>query len=73
MSTPGWLQSGLKVTSRSSRRPRRRSAVDRCSFHWVEDGQPLAQPRLVADGAVKSGRYVSGVVDLVVGEGSLGQ
>ena len=34
-----------------------------------EDGQPLAQPRLVADGDVKGGRYVSGVVDLAVGEG----
>jgi hypothetical protein len=33
-----------------------------------EDGQPLAQPRLVTDGDVKGGRYVSGVVDLVVGQ-----
>jgi hypothetical protein len=32
-----------------------------------EDGQALAQPRLVVDGDVKGGRYVSGVVDLVVG------
>ncbi|QUQ65819.1 hypothetical protein JJ691_35440 [Kutzneria sp. CA-103260] len=28
----------------------------------VEDGTPLAQPRLVTDGDVKGGRYVSGVV-----------
>ena len=34
-----------------------------------EDGQPLSQPRLVVDGDVKGGRYVSGVVDLVVGQG----
>lgn len=34
-----------------------------------EDGAPLAQPRLVADGDVKGGRYVSGVVDLYVGTG----
>lgn len=33
----------------------------------AEDGQLLAQPRLVADGDVKGGRYVSGVVDLVIG------
>jgi hypothetical protein len=33
-----------------------------------EDGQPLAQPRLVTDGDVKGGRYVSDVVDLVVGQ-----
>jgi len=31
-----------------------------------EDGQPLAQPRLVVDGDVKGGRYVSDVVDLVI-------
>jgi hypothetical protein len=31
-----------------------------------EDGQALAQPRLVADGDVKGGRYVSGVVDIYV-------
>ncbi len=35
----------------------------------VENGAALAQPRLVADGDVKGGRYVSMVVDLVVGEG----
>jgi hypothetical protein len=35
-----------------------------------EDGQPLAQPRLIVDGDVKGGRYVSGVDDLVIGEGS---
>ncbi|HUA04194.1 MAG TPA: hypothetical protein VMB27_09835 [Solirubrobacteraceae bacterium] len=35
-----------------------------------EDGTPLAQPRLVTDGDVKGGRYVSGVVDLVVGQGA---
>ncbi|HUA70186.1 MAG TPA: hypothetical protein VMA96_03870 [Solirubrobacteraceae bacterium] len=34
-----------------------------------EDGQAPAQPRLVVDGDVKGGRYVSGVVDLVVGQG----
>jgi len=33
-----------------------------------EDGQALPQPRLVVDGDVKGGRYVSGVVDLVVGQ-----
>ena len=33
-------------------------------------GGALAQPRLVTDGDVKGGRYVSGVVDLVVGQGS---
>jgi hypothetical protein len=32
-----------------------------------EDGVALTQPRLVTDGDVKGGRYVSGVVDLVVG------
>jgi hypothetical protein len=36
----------------------------------VENGATLAQPRLVTDGDVKGGRYVSMVVDLVVGEGS---
>lgn len=35
----------------------------------VENGAPLAQPRLVTDGDVKGGRYVSMVVDLVVGQG----
>ena len=34
-----------------------------------EDGTALAQPRLVADGDVKGGRYVSGVVDIYVGTG----
>jgi hypothetical protein len=34
-----------------------------------EDGVALAQPRLVTDGDVKGGRYVSGVVDLYVGAG----
>jgi hypothetical protein len=34
------------------------------------DGVPLPQPRLVTDGDVKGGRYVSMVVDLVVGHGS---
>ena len=33
----------------------------------MEDGVPLAQPRLVPDGDVKGGRYVSGVVTLAVG------
>ena len=32
-----------------------------------EDGTALAQPRLVTDGDVKGGRYVSGVVDIYVG------
>ena len=36
----------------------------------AEDGAPLAAPRLVTDGDVKGGRYVSGVYDLVVGQGS---
>jgi hypothetical protein len=34
-----------------------------------EDGVALAQPRLVTDGDVKGGRYVSGVVDIYVGTG----
>lgn len=29
----------------------------------------LAQPRLVTDGDVRGGRYVSGVVDIYVGTG----
>jgi hypothetical protein len=36
-----------------------------------EDGQALAQPRLVTDGDVKGGRYVSGVDNLVVGQGAV--
>jgi len=36
----------------------------------AEDGARLAQPRLVTGGDVKGGRYVSLVVDLVVGEGA---
>jgi hypothetical protein len=36
----------------------------------TEDGTPLAAPRLVTDGDVKGGRYVSGVYDLVVGQGA---
>jgi hypothetical protein len=32
----------------------------------VEDGVALAQPRLITDGDVKGGRYVSGVVELIV-------
>ncbi|HEY0934326.1 MAG TPA: hypothetical protein VGD91_11350 [Trebonia sp.] len=35
----------------------------------AENGTALAAPRLVADGDVKGGRYVSGVDDLVVGRG----
>ena len=35
----------------------------------VEDGVPLAQPRLVTDGDVKGGRYVSDMVDLYAGSG----
>jgi hypothetical protein len=34
-----------------------------------EDGVKLAQPRLVPDGDLKGGRYVSGMVDLYVGTG----
>jgi hypothetical protein len=34
-----------------------------------EDGVTLPQPRLVADGDVKGGRYVSDVVDIYVGSG----
>ncbi len=34
-----------------------------------EDGVTLAQPRLVPDGDIKGGRYVSGLVDLYVGSG----
>ena len=34
-----------------------------------EDGVVLSQPRLVTDGDVKGGRYVSGVVDLYAGTG----
>jgi hypothetical protein len=33
-----------------------------------ENGAALAEPRLVVDGDVKGGRYVSGLVDLVVGQ-----
>jgi hypothetical protein len=32
-----------------------------------EDGAALAEPRLVVDGDVKGGRYLSDLVDLVVG------
>jgi hypothetical protein len=35
----------------------------------TEDGVAQAEPRLVTDGDVKGGRYVSGVVDLYVGTG----
>jgi hypothetical protein len=34
-----------------------------------EDGVALAQPRLVTDGDVKGGRYVSGTVDIYLGTG----
>ena len=34
-----------------------------------EDGVVLAQPRLVTDGDVKGGRYVSDIVDIYVGNG----
>jgi hypothetical protein len=34
-----------------------------------EDGVTLAQPRLVTDGDIKGGRYVSDIVDLYVGTG----
>ncbi|MGP0038146.1 MAG: hypothetical protein ACLP4R_26805 [Solirubrobacteraceae bacterium] len=33
-----------------------------------EDGTSQDTPRLVTDGDVEGGRYVSGVVDLVVGQ-----
>jgi hypothetical protein len=36
----------------------------------AENGTALAEPRLVTDGDVKGGRYVSGVYDLVVGQGA---
>jgi hypothetical protein len=36
-------------------------------FSTAEDGVSLSQPRLIVDGDVKGGRYVSLVVDLVVG------
>jgi hypothetical protein len=35
-----------------------------------ENGTALTEPRLVADGDVKGGRYVSGVYDLVAGQGA---
>jgi hypothetical protein len=35
-----------------------------------ENGAPLPEPRLVVDGDVKGGRCVSGLVDLVVGQGA---
>ena len=37
----------------------------------VEDGVALTQPRLVTDGDVKGGRYVSDVTDLVIGRAPL--
>lgn len=37
----------------------------------IEDGVPLTQPRLVTDGDVKGGRYVSGTTDLVIGRAPL--
>lgn len=36
----------------------------------AEDGGALTAPRLVTDGDVKGGRYVSGVYDLIVGRGA---
>lgn len=36
----------------------------------IEDGVALTAPRLVTDGDIKGGRYVSGVYDLVVGHGA---
>lgn len=36
---------------------------------WRCGHEPWSQPRLVTDGAVKGGRYVSDVVDLVVSQG----
>lgn len=32
----------------------------------IEDGVPLAEPRLVPGGDVKGGRYVSGLLELAV-------
>jgi hypothetical protein len=47
----------------------------RIGLPWLvslsEDGTSLDAPRLVTDGDVRGGRYVSGVVDLVVGQGQL--
>jgi hypothetical protein len=37
----------------------------------VEDGATLVQPRLIAGGDVRGGRYVTGVTDLVVGRAPL--
>ena len=34
-----------------------------------EDGVALAQPRLVTDGDIHGGRYVSSIVDVYVGTG----
>jgi hypothetical protein len=42
-------------------------AHDKLSLN--ENGTALAQPRLVTDGDVRGGRYVSGVVDIYVGTG----
>jgi hypothetical protein len=39
----------------------------------AENGAALAAPRLVTDGDVKGGRYVSGVDDLVIGSGTPGR
>ena len=36
----------------------------------TEDGIPLTAPRLVTDGDIRGGRYVSGVYDLVVSQGA---
>lgn len=36
----------------------------------AEDGTALAAPRMVTDGDIKGGRYVSGTYDLVVGQGA---
>ena len=35
----------------------------------VEDGVTLAQPRLITDGDLKGGRYVSGMVNIYTGRG----
>ena len=54
---------------RSFHRDRVRVRAGRpCPSSLNEDGQPLAQPRLVTDGDVKGGRYVSEGIDLVVGQ-----
>jgi hypothetical protein len=56
---------GVKVTGVSLDR-----LVTIASPVLTEDGIALPAPRLVTDGDIKGGRYVSGVYDLVVGQGA---